>query len=270
MKKDLSCPAGCKHEVDSETCKKWSWVVVHKDDWQLEMWQDGSLILGLSNSYSGVRAGILTRPGNDGDGGFGSFEVACPDGIHAYNIYGRSATDGHDQNQKKMNMSERRTVREGVKGGLFVIDVLFANGSIMQKDLVASTVAPWKLKKDYTKSEFCSRWSDQVLASAASLRRRRTGSMVLADVSQNTLNKLLSPFSSSSRSSAGCSSEGDIRSHCLLDMGQVARMERYEANPDGRFSHNQIRRGSSHGGTSGYCAYPSCDVEKPKRSQHAL
>ena len=38
----------------------------------------------------------------------------------------------HDQAQTKLNMAERRTLWDGVKGGLFALDVLFTNGHIIQ------------------------------------------------------------------------------------------------------------------------------------------
>ena len=35
----------------------------------------------------------------------------CPEGIFSYNTYGRSATDGHDQDRKKLHLADRRVVR---------------------------------------------------------------------------------------------------------------------------------------------------------------
>ena len=48
LSKALECPASCTHKEEEEGCNKWAWTVVHKGDYQLEMWQDGNLILGIS------------------------------------------------------------------------------------------------------------------------------------------------------------------------------------------------------------------------------
>ena len=157
---------------------------------------------------------------------------------------------------------------EGVKGGLFVIDILFTNGHIIQLDLVEGDVPIWKLKRDYTKVSFCSKWCDQIVASASPLRRRRTGTMVLADVSQGTLNSFLSPLVSQSRSSSGGTSEGDMQAHQLVDWGKLARAAASEASGgDRRLKVNKRKRGSSHGGSRQKCAYKACNKEHPKRSQ---
>ena len=191
--------------------------------------------------------------------------MACPEGIHAYNIYGRSATDNHDQGQKKLNTSERRTLREGVKGGLFVLDVLFTNGHIMQVDLAEGEVPIWKLKKKYTKAAFCDQWAQQIMQSAAPVRRRRTGSMVLADASQATLNSFISPLSQSSLSSSGMTSEEDLVAHTLIDTGEFQRQTLFEmSNGDMRRACNKRKRGASHGGAKGVCGFESCEVPKPK------
>ena len=45
------------------------------------------------------------------------------EGIWHYNIEGRSATDGADQQRKKLNLAERRIVRAGPKGILCALDI---------------------------------------------------------------------------------------------------------------------------------------------------
>lgn len=46
-------------------------------------------------------------------------------------MQGRSATDGSDQLRKKMCIADRRVVRAGVKGILFVLDLAFTNACTM-------------------------------------------------------------------------------------------------------------------------------------------
>ena len=44
--------------------------------------------------------------------------------------------------RKKMAIAERRVLRDGVKGGLFGIDILFTNGNVMKSDLAPSSTLP--------------------------------------------------------------------------------------------------------------------------------
>ena len=57
-------------------------------------------------------------------------------------------TDGNDQDRKKLCISERRTVRDGFKHGLFGLDVLFTCGAEMWESLQPDTTKLWKLEGD--------------------------------------------------------------------------------------------------------------------------
>lgn len=97
-------------------------------EWELSLWQDSALIIGLGNCFSGSRCGELAR------GTHGSKEssmVWAPEAIWQYNVQGRSATDGADQLRKKMSLGSRRIVRAGHKGITFVLDVALTNAAIM-------------------------------------------------------------------------------------------------------------------------------------------
>ena len=137
---------------------------MHKGDWQLELWNDGQVILGLSNAHSADRAGELYR-------GIGKdrYEVWCPEGIFSYNVFGRSATDGHDQERKKMALADgRRVLRDTLKAGLFDIDVLLTNFSIAWRVLEPDL----KKAEKRTKVRCLDTWAQGVLTEAKPLRRR--------------------------------------------------------------------------------------------------
>ena len=58
----------------------------------------------------------------------------------AYNVWGRSGTDGHDQMRKDGQTANRRILRDGVKGMLFVLDICLTNACIMKKTLVDAAI----------------------------------------------------------------------------------------------------------------------------------
>mmetsp|Transcript_1131 Transcript_1131/g.1783 ORF Transcript_1131/g.1783 Transcript_1131/m.1783 type:complete len:174 (-) Transcript_1131:86-607(-) len=136
------CPAKCNHKPEANGCRRHMWTVVHKEGFELVMWQDTKLILTYGNFFSGTRAGLLSR-GAHGD--TESFSVWVPEPTWHYNIEGRSATDGGDQARKKLSIAERRIERAGVKGISFVFDILFTNGAVIQRMLQPSTTSIAKL-----------------------------------------------------------------------------------------------------------------------------
>lgn len=71
-------PRGCSHKPDDRNCRKFMWTVVHKQPFELCLWQDSKLILSNGNFFSGTRAGLLAR-GTYGDQK--SYSVWAPEGI---------------------------------------------------------------------------------------------------------------------------------------------------------------------------------------------
>ena len=189
----LRCENKCDHKHDAQDCHKWMWTCFHKGEWELQLWMDSKLMICLSNAYSGTRAAYLSR-------GIGAenFKVWSPEAHHSYTVYGRSATDRHDQvrpsdfteiltslihsslihtythsshhgcqDQKKMAMAARRTVRNGVKGGLFGFDILFTNGKCMWVDLQRDSLTVAQLNHKITKVNFCRIWKSRIIEKAS-------------------------------------------------------------------------------------------------------
>ena len=75
-----------------------------------------------------------------------------PEGIFHYNIEGRSATDGDDQQAKKLDVSERRTQRVGVKGIMFGVNRCLTNASIMKRFVQPRTMKRSKLDNEHNKA----------------------------------------------------------------------------------------------------------------------
>ena len=142
------CPAGCDHKEGATGCRKYMFTAVHKDVWELTLWQDNKLIVSYGNFHSSARAGELAR-GAHGDAE--SFRVWAPEGIHHYNIEGRSPTDASDQDAKKLDISERRTVRNGVKGMLWVINRALGNAATMKRFLQPASTKQWRLDQQHSK-----------------------------------------------------------------------------------------------------------------------
>ena len=152
----------------AEDCNKFSFSVVHKGDWELQVWQDSKLIVCLTSFFSGTRAGLLARGSHSSKF---SYEVWAPEGIWYYNVEGRSATDGNDQERKKLAIAERRCVRYGLKGMHFVFDLAFTNGAIISRGL-----APDDLPKSdqhlLTKVSFVLAWAQEQFDHRTPARKR--------------------------------------------------------------------------------------------------
>ena len=119
----------CSHGPDVASCMKYCWTVVHKGEYELRIWQDAQPILSYGNFFSTSRCGEVNRGAH---GAKESYAVWAPESIWHYNLQGRSGTDGHDQQRKKLAMaSGRRVVRAGVKGILFALDLALTNGWTM-------------------------------------------------------------------------------------------------------------------------------------------
>ena len=143
----------CTHSPEEPNCQRFCWTAVHKGEWELQLWQDSSLIICLTNFFSSTRCGLLARGAHASKD---SFVVWSPEGIWHYNVQGRSATDGHDQQRKKLCMAERRIVRAGHKGIAFVFDLALTNMSIIWRELAQRTgMSMAKLNKQYNKVRAC-------------------------------------------------------------------------------------------------------------------
>ena len=114
--------------------------------------------------------------------------------------------------------------------------------------------------------------SHLITPSQQAVRRRRPAKMVLSDVSQETLNRLVTPVATSSRSSSGFSEPGDVRPHYLINHNELSRamweFKESTENFDMRRKENVLakKRALSHGGNSGKCGLPTCDIAFPKRA----
>ena len=157
LKKSMTCSKSCTHSQSSSACKRWCWTVLHKGQWELELWCDGSeLVIFLSNCTSATRMMTLSR-----SVGRQIRQPLCPGGIAQYNIYGRGPTDTGDQQRRRLSLSNRRRLRQGTKGALFDGEIGFVNGNIIAERLRARSVTVW---------EFADEYSAEVLA-AVSMRR---------------------------------------------------------------------------------------------------
>jgi hypothetical protein len=110
--------------------QRWCWCVFHKGDYELVVWSDSFPINFLTNRFSANRVGLLKRAV---PGAIEIKMVEVPEAPWAYNVWGRSGTDGADQFRKNINCSGRRTLRDGVKGFMFTCDCCMTNGCSMKK-----------------------------------------------------------------------------------------------------------------------------------------
>ena len=85
-----------------------------------------------------------------------------PEGIGLYNLIGRSATDGGDQERKRLSLANRRQLRSGPKGALLDAEIAMVNATVVAEDLRSHAVPVWTFVFDY---------STEVLSSVI-LRRR--------------------------------------------------------------------------------------------------
>ena len=157
LKRTMTCPKTCKHVQGSNTCKRWCWTVLHKGQWELELWSDGAeLVILLSNCTSAPHMMSLSR-----SVGRQTRQPMCPGGIAQYNIFGRGPTDTGDQHRRRLSLSVRRRLRQGTKGALFDGEIGFVNGRILAERLRSTPITVW---------DFVDEFSSEVLA-AVSMRR---------------------------------------------------------------------------------------------------
>ena len=147
LKKSMTCPKGCKHTTASTACKRWSWTVLHKGDWELEIWSDGAaLVVALSSCTSATQCIRLGR-----SVGRSMRLAVCPMGIGMYNIFGRGPTDGGDQHRQRLSLATRRRTRQGPKAALFDAELGFVNGMIETGPLrSAPQITIWDFADEYS------------------------------------------------------------------------------------------------------------------------
>lgn len=149
----------CPHGQGNEECRRYCFTALHKQShvqaegaagagWEVSAWQDGQLIVSYSNFFSTSRCGLISRGAHKSRH---SYSVWAPEPIWHYNLLGRSATDGCDQQRKKMSIAERRIVRAGVKGISFVFDLMFTNASIMWNFVNRDVTSRAQLDKKFSK-----------------------------------------------------------------------------------------------------------------------
>jgi hypothetical protein len=155
-------------QVQIEKESKWSWMVFHKGEWEMVVWNDGTVVYWLGNSCRAKRLGILKR---SMPGGTEVFFVETPEAPWAFNTFGRSGVDGQDQGRKEQQTSARRTQRAGTKGALFGVDVALTNMWIEKKHLqVASGLLQYR-SETITKNDFLSDIANHTLSTVTSRRR---------------------------------------------------------------------------------------------------
>lgn len=162
LKSEMACPPKCAHRAASQGCKRWSWTCLHKGEWELQIWNDGSdLVIGLSSCASATRLVPLARTVNN--------EIRVPlspESIGLYTWFGRSPTDCGDQQRKRLSLAVRRRLRQGPKGALFDAEIGFVNGTVVAS-LLRSLVG------QFTLWDFCDEFAREVIG-AVSMRRRTT------------------------------------------------------------------------------------------------
>ena len=168
LKKSMCCPRGCTHGATDAACKRWTWVVLHKGIWELEIWVDsavGDLVICVSSCTSAVRSVTLSRMVERE-----TKLVQCPEGIGLYNLFGRGPTDGGDAQRKRLSLAARRRTRRGPKGALFDMEIGMSNVTAVARQLRSVDVTIWDVC-----DEFCEAVLDNVSM------RRRTGPALAAE-----------------------------------------------------------------------------------------
>jgi hypothetical protein len=70
--------------------------------------------------------------------------------IGYYNIFGRSPTDGGDQQRQKLSLATRRRTRQGPKRALFDAEVGVVDGAIVAESLRSVPGTIWDFVDEYT------------------------------------------------------------------------------------------------------------------------
>lgn len=199
----------CTHGPDEPNCNKYNWTVVNKGENELVLFQDSKLILHFSNFFSSERCGYISRGSKFMTS---SHKVYAPEGLWHYGAEGRSATDGDDQQQKKVAMAERRVVRNGTKGILWGLDRAFTNGSIMETFVAPADTRAKKQLAYFNKVRFCDRWASDVLLKSRPLRTRWPPGLCVQ----------LSGLSNAESLNAASQAQASITEHEPIDMSEVA------------------------------------------------
>ena len=230
---------GCTHGPEATACNKFCFTAVHKGEWELALWQDSKLMVCLSNFFSSERAGVLTRGSHKSKY---SYAVWAPEGIWFYNVEGRSATDGHDQERKKLAMAERRIKRFGLKGMMFAFDLAFTNGSILNRCLAPKDL-PAKDRHLLSKVSFMQRWAQEQFDSRKPLRKRMPAGMCIRQAAATN---------TSTHANAASAHVMQRTEHELVDMGDVTRAMGFRTKQ----AHEgpKKRKGIPHG----KCHYVNC------------
>jgi hypothetical protein len=116
---------------------KWEWAVWHKGEMELVVWNDGKPVYFISSVFTCAKVGCLKRSTSKATE---CYFVDTPEMSFAYNVWGRSGTDGHDQFRKNHQIANKRVLRDGVKGMLFTFDICLTNACILKRVLVESEV----------------------------------------------------------------------------------------------------------------------------------
>ena len=165
LKSRMACPSKCKHGMNAVGCRRWSWCVLHKGQWELCVWSDGrQLVSTVSDCTSATRLIELSRF-TDGS----TMLPLAPEPIGMYNVFGRGPTDGGDGQRKRLGLAVRRQVRQGPKGQL----------SDFELALVGATALANGLRDETTVWDIANEYSSDVLSSV-SMRERSSASLAAA------------------------------------------------------------------------------------------
>ena len=227
----------CTHGPDEPNCNKFSWTCLHKGEFELVLFQDSQLILHYSNFFCSERCGFISRGSKFLTA---SHKVWAPEGLWHYGVEGRSATDGDDQQQKKVAMAERRIVRNGTKGILWGLDRAFTNGHIMESFVAPADTPPHRRNAVLNKVDFCDRWASDVFATTKPLRRRWPAGLAVQ----------LSQLSNGDLLNAASAHEAAQTEHECIDMAEVAAALNV-SNPI---------HGKKHRVKYGKCRYDGCTI----------
>ena len=184
--------------------------------------------------------------------------------IFAYNVGGRGGTDGNDQNREKLAIATRRIKRDGVKGAMFGIDLLFSCGHIVWLELAERRKVPlWRLDKEYTIGRFKRNWADAILRHSTPLRKRVNADQTTDIADARSVAAALTSPAARTPSPAASARLQTLKPHRLVDMGRLAREG---AKRWGVTKKSQRKKGKSI--KKGVCGLKGngCNIMKPKRS----
>ena len=145
-----------EREIDpKKTDCKWMYTSLHKGRQEIVVWDDGQPVNFLSDYYTSKHTGTLKRSTK---GAKAVYFVQVPSAPWAFNVFGRSGCDSADQFRKNMATADRKVLREGVKGMLFLFDICFSNGLTMKKTQSEHHSMSRRMK--YTKHTFLTEYCD--------------------------------------------------------------------------------------------------------------